>query len=254
MWSRCKQQSCCCWPRTAAKRPAGCIRGWQPHFLEVPQLSRATGQLVLTHIACYAHACSDSAQTFPQRSHRLDCASRTDSAAAKPRATDKMRDTGDWSSPGLAAPVDDAAPRLVHWPSAGSPVQGLSSTNSRRPCHVLQAPWLYQQRCFPPSPRGRACFSLCVWACMMRSCLVSYPRISLAGTGKVCSLPQSHHTRKVAVALVPMMWGQVLPPLGWRSVWIPVQTCASDLPTSHHEWGYAGSLRRTAASRSRSWQ
>lgn len=50
MWSRCKQQSWCPWPGTSAKRPAGCIRGWQSHTLEVPPLTHAVAHPVVMHM------------------------------------------------------------------------------------------------------------------------------------------------------------------------------------------------------------
>ena len=65
MWSRCMQQSWCSWPGVAAKRPADCIRGWQPHTLEVSLLTPAVAHPVVTHMPALVNA-----KQFPRATMR----------------------------------------------------------------------------------------------------------------------------------------------------------------------------------------
>ena len=149
VWSRYKQQSWCRWPWFAAKRPAGCTRGWSAP-LAVPQPLQATACVNVLPLACL-----DKADKFGKIVLTIFVACRSDVAAAKSKTADKRRDTGDWSSPGLAAPVDDAAPRLVHPASAG----------------LCPGPFAYFQRRYYPLFCGLGRVSRLVSAHTLRTCM-----------------------------------------------------------------------------------
>ena len=127
VWSRFTQQSWCPWPGIATKRPAGCLRGWQSHTLEVSRLTNAFAHPVAMHM----DSLSNAKMLAVMCSLGVDCGKQGTQRSCKAESTRQKEGYRRLELPGLGSPCRRCCSQARPPASAGSPVQSALLNNQQ---------------------------------------------------------------------------------------------------------------------------